>query len=199
MFVLGSSSPSRLALLKQANFIPDKVEGADIDETPLKREKPLDYVKRIAESKAEHLHKKYFGSVILCADTIGVTRSKIHQKAHTCEEVIENLKELSGKSTKVVTAVCLITSDHKKIRKLAETKLKIKHLSDNDIDEYVKSGCGLNVAGGIKMEAMFESFVIKISGNYSNILGLPLYDVRNILISAGVKPCLISDKANGQA
>ena len=188
MFLLGSSSPSRLLLLKQANFIPDLVEGADIDETPLKREKPIDYVKRIAESKAEHLHKKHFGNVILCADTIVCCRSKIYQKAYTDDDVRQFLNDFSGKSIKLITAVYAITSDHKRIKKLSETSVKFKHLNEGDINEYIKSKDGLRKAGGIAIESMLESLVIRISGNYSNIMGLPLYDVRNILISAGIKP-----------
>ena len=72
-FILGSGSSSRLALIKQAGFEPDIIEPADIDETPLKKEKPLDYVKRVSAEKCHFLHKKYYGEVILTADSIGET------------------------------------------------------------------------------------------------------------------------------
>ncbi|MDD2840768.1 MAG: Maf family protein, partial [Rickettsiales bacterium] len=67
------------------------------------------------------------------------------------------------------------------------TYIKYKHFNEIDIKEYIKSGEGLNKAGGICIEGIMESFVIKIIGSYSNIMGLPLYETRNMLISAGIR------------
>lgn len=186
-FVLGSESKIRLQLLKQINIKPDIIAPAKIDETPLKKEKPFDYVKRMAKTKAESLHQKYFGSVILSADTIINYQSRIIQKPKNNEEIHELLNSYSSKNIKVITSVYMINSDHKRSTKTVETSLKFKHLSKLDIDEYVIGGYGLGKAGGIAIESMMESFVKRIVGSYSNILGLPLYETRNMLISAGVK------------
>lgn len=185
-FVLGSSSQSRLLLIKQAGFKPDVIAPADIDETPLKKEKPLDYVKRIAESKARTLHEKYFGDVILTADTIVSTKSLILRKAHTNEDVEKCLNYISGRNIKVITSLCVINSDNKLSQKTVITNIKYKHFNNIDIKQYIASKEGLNKAGGICIEGMMDSFVIKIIGSYSNIMGLPLYETRNMLISAGI-------------
>lgn len=186
-FVLGSSSKTRLNLLKQINFYPDIIEGADINEKPFKREKPIDYVKRMADTKAKTLYSKYFGNVILCADTIISNEAKIIQKPKDNEELKEMLRYYSSRNIKVITSICLITSDHKFVKKTVSTSLKFKHLNEFDIKEYIKSGYGLGKAGGIAIETMMDAFVIKIVGSYSNIQGLPLYETRNLLISAGVE------------
>ncbi len=186
-FILGSGSPSRLALIKQAGFEPDIIEAADIDETPLKKEKPLDYVKRVSAEKCYFLHKKYYGEVILTADSIGETRGIILRKAHTDEDVEKYMKLMSGRNVKLITSVCLINSEHKFSQKTINTSIKFKHFNDLDIQEYVKSKEGLKKAGGMMIEGMAESYVIKIVGSYSNIMGLPLYQTRNMLISAGIK------------
>ena len=189
-FVLGSSSKIRLKLLEQINVKPDIIAPADIDETPNKKENPLDYVKRMAESKARCLHTKYFGDVILSADTIMNYQSRIIQKPKDNKEVEKLLEFYSGKNIKVITSVYMITSDNKTAQKTVETTLKFKHLSRLDIGEYVARGYGLGKAGGVAIESMMESFVIRIIGSYSNIMGLPLYETRNMLISAGIKPNL---------
>ncbi len=186
-FILGSSSPSRLLLLRQTKFEPDVIAPADIDETPLKKEKPIDYVKRVSELKVRALHEKYFGDVILTADTIIATKSLIMRKAHTDNDVEEFLHHISGRNIRVITSVCVINADNKMAKKTIITSLKYKHLNEIDIKEYIKSGEGLNKAGGVCIEGMMESFVIKIIGSYSNIMGLPLYETRNMLVSAGIK------------
>ena len=187
-FVLGSGSPSRLQLLKQINFQPDIIFPADIDETPLKKEKPIDYVKRMAETKAETVNQKYFGNVILSADTIVNYQSRTIQKPKNNEEIAELLNFYSSKNIKLITAIYMITADAKRAKKTVETTIKFKHLSKLDIDEYIKGAYGLNKAGGIMIESIMDAFVIRIIGSYSNIMGLPLYETRNMLISAGIKP-----------
>ena len=188
-FVLASSSPFRLNLLRKINFVPDIVEGANIDETPYKKEKPLDYVKRMAETKAETLNQKYFGNIILAADTIVNYQTRIIQKPKDKDELISMIKSYSNRSIKLITSVYLIKEDNKRSRKTVITSVKFKPLNQRDIDDYmnIKDIDLMINCGGIAFETLMESFVVRIIGYYSNILGLPLYTVRNMLISAGVK------------
>ncbi len=186
-FILGSSSKVRLDLLKQINFVPDIIYAPNIDEKPIKKEKPLDYVKRIAEEKADSLHQKFYGDVILSADTIVSTQIKIIQKPKDNDEIKKLLKYYSSKNIKLITSICIITSDHKKIKKTITTKIKFKNLNQQDIEEYINGDYGSGKAGGIAIESLMESFIIKMVGSYSNIMGLPLYETRNALISAGIK------------
>jgi septum formation protein len=113
-------------------------------------------------------------------------RNQIIQKTYTDEEVRKSLEDCSGKSYKAITSFC-VYSKKKISQKTLTTSIKYKHFSKDDIDDYVKSKQGIKKAGGICIEGLLESFVIKIIGNYSNIGGLPLYDVTNALISAGIK------------
>jgi septum formation protein len=186
-FVLASASKSRLRLLGQAHFIPKKIIPADVDETPLKKEKPRDYVLRISKMKAAKIAGEHAGENVLAADTIVVLNNKIIQKLKTKEDVGHYLRLYSGRNVKVMTGVCFINKTGLVTSKLVESKIKFKHINENDIADAIRYGDDLNCAGGIKMESFCEVLVKSISGSYSNIIGLPLYEARNILTSNGVK------------
>ena len=186
-FVFGSASISRLELLRKINFTPSLVVWTSIDETPQKKEKPLDYVRRMAKTKAETLNEKYYGSIILCTDTIVYYQTRIFKKPVYKEEMVEFLNFYSSKNIKVATSLYLIGVNHNRSQKVVETTLKFKHLHLTDIEEYIKCDQWKDKAGGIAIETLMDSFVIRIIGSYSNIIGLPLYETRNILISAGVE------------
>lgn len=186
-FILGSTSKSRAELIKIINIVPDMIIGADIDETPKKKEKPEVYVKRVAFEKMQRLLLDNKDDIILTADSIMTRNRRIMQKAKTDQEVIEMLNFMSGKSIKALTSVCVARQGLIMGQKLVSTKLKIKRLSNLDIQEYVESKQGLNKAGGVFYEGLFNSFVKEIIGSSTNIMGLPLYEVRNMLITAGLK------------
>ncbi|MDR0423147.1 MAG: Maf family nucleotide pyrophosphatase [Rickettsiales bacterium] len=185
-FVLGSGSKSRLKLIEQSGFVPDLIEAPDVDETPLKKEKVLDYVKRVSKAKCEFLSKRYSDDVVLTADTVMSHRGQIVRKIYTGDDIKDFLESCSGRSVKAITSLCVYDAE-KISQKTIETSLKYKHLNKSEIDEYVKSGIGIGKAGGVAIESFMECFVIRIIGSYSNILGLPLYDVNNMLVSAGIK------------
>jgi septum formation protein len=113
-------------------------------------------------------------------------QNQIIRKANTDEEVLKSLKKCSGKSYKVITSTCVYNKE-KIAQKTIATSIKYKNFSENDIADYIKSKQGIGKAGGIMIEGIMESFVIKIIGNYSAIMGLPLYYVSNMLISAGIQ------------
>ena len=180
-FILASQSPQRRRLLMQIGFEPAKIEAADIDETPQKGEKPSAYVKRMAWEKALHVAEKYPGEIVLGGDAVIVVNSKIIQKAHSDEEQEKVMKMLSGKTHKVLSAVCVINREGRKALRLSTTKM-----SDKEIEDYVNSKEWIGAAG-YKIEGCLAGLVRKISGSYSGVVGLPLYEARNMLISAGVK------------
>ena len=182
-FILGSSSKSRLELLEKIGIKPDIVAPADIDETPLKNEKPEDYVKRISIAKCQKTLETYQQGCVLTADTIVTRNRKIMQKAHNNEELLKFLHFLSGKSCKVLTVISLGKNGKLITSKLISTKIKFKNFTDLDIRQYLEFGNGLNKAGGIYIEGLMDSFVLEIHGSYSNIRGLPLYETRNLLLS----------------
>ncbi len=180
--VLASASQRRLDLLRQINIEPSFVVAANIDEGELKREKPRQYAARVALSKAKEVAKNHQDKLVLAADTIVISANKILHKPETDEQVLKCLNLLSGKSHRVVTAFSLINQD-KIISKLVETRVVFKRLTSSEINDYVTSKEGIGKAGGYSIQGYAGSFVINIFGSYTNIVGLPLYEVRNVLIS----------------
>lgn len=185
-FILASQSPQRRALLQQIGFEPAKIEPADIDETPNKQERPYQYVKRMAQEKALAVANKHPKEVVLASDTIIVVGTRIVQKAKTDDDQRKVMEMLSGKSHKVLTGVCVIGRDGHIALRLNVNKIKMKRLSKEEIDEYVAShewqGCA-----GYRIEGLMGGFVEQLIGSYSGVVGLPLYEARNLLIGAGVK------------
>ncbi|MFC1659148.1 Maf family protein [Pseudomonadota bacterium] len=180
-FILASKSPRRIELLKQIGYKPKEIISSNIAETPLKKELPKDFVLRMAVEKAKDVHSKYPNDYVLGADTIVVFGRKILQKAYSDEDVKNFLKALSGRRHRVYTGICLISLDSKISKKIVETIVKFKRLDNLDIKEYTKSKEGLEKAGGYAIQGLGGAFVSWISGSYSNVVGLPLYETRNLL------------------
>lgn len=185
-FVLASGSPQRKVLLEQIGMTPFLIEAADIDETPKKDEKASAYVKRMAREKALCVAKKYPGKIVLACDTIIVAGTQIVQKAHSDEEQTKVMKLISGKAHKVLSAVCVVDSKGKAHIRLSSTKILMKRMSDKEIDDYVDSKEWVGAAG-YKIEGRLAAFVRKIIGSYSGVVGLPLFETRNLLVGAGIK------------
>ena len=185
-FVLASGSPQRKLLLEQIDMVPSLIEAADIDETPKKDEKASAYVKRMAREKALSVARKHPGKIVLACDTIIVAGTQIIQKAHSDEEQTKVMKLISGKAHKVLSAVCVVDSKGKTRIRLSSTKILMKRMSDKEIDDYVNSKEWVGAAG-YKIEGRLAAFVRKIIGSYSGVVGLPLFETRNLLVGAGIK------------
>lgn len=187
-FILASGSQSRLKLLRQMGAEPKSIKPADIDETPLKKEKPIDYVQRIAKLKAETIAINNPNENILSGDSIVVVNNRIIQKPKNKQDIELFLKMYSGKNIKCYSAVYFIKKNGSISKKLVLTKIKFKHLSQKDINDILNNEENLaySSAGGLVLEGLTEALIKSINGSYSNILGLPLYDVRNMFVSAGI-------------
>lgn len=185
-FVLASGSPQRKLLLEQIDMVPSLIEAADIDETPKKDEKASAYVKRMAREKALSVARKHPGKIVLACDTIIVAGTQIIKKAHSDEEQTKVMKLISGKAHKVLSAVCVVDSKGKTRIRLSSTKILMKRMSDKEIDDYVNSKEWVGAAG-YKIEGRLAAFVRKIIGSYSGVVGLPLFETRNLLVGAGIK------------
>ena len=184
-FILASGSIHRKELLLSADFEPKEIVTADIDETPYPDEKPVDYVCRMAKTKAEAVHALKPAEIILAADTIVVCNNRIIQKSKNAEEQRAVMKLLSGSKHCVLTAVCLIHKDGTIHQEMSETGVKFKTLSEKEIDLYVSSNrwvgcCGYNNDG------IMESFTEGYEGSYSGLVGLPLCIVRKLFEEVGL-------------
>ncbi|WP_420135093.1 Maf-like protein [Rhodopseudomonas sp.] len=189
--VLASASPRRLALLNQAGIEPDALRPADVDETPTKGELPRACATRLARAKAEaalksvQLDDDLRGAFVLTADTVVAVGRRILPKAELVDEASQCLRLLSGRNHRVYSAICLVTPKGGFRQRLVETKVRFKRLNEEDIDGYVASGEWRGKAGGYAVQGIAGSFVVKIVGSYTNIVGLPLYETMTLLGGEG--------------
>ncbi len=180
--VLASGSPRRLALLNQAGIEPDALQPADVDETPSKGELPRACANRLARAKAEaalasiKLNDNLRGAYILAADTVVAVGRRILPKAELVDEASQCLRLLSGRNHRVYTAVCLVTPNEAFRQRLVETRVRFKRLTEDDIRAYLDAGEWRGKAGGYAVQGIAGSFVVKMVGSYSNVVGLPLYE-----------------------
>src|SRR5689334_20766538 len=137
--ILASSSPRRLELLASIGIIPHQTFSPDINESPLKHEEISQYVRRIACLKAQVVHTQNPNAYILAADTIVELGGKIVLKAHDQEEARTILMRLSGRRHRVHTGVCVISPEGKEAYRAVLTRLSLKHISREELDDYLDS------------------------------------------------------------
>jgi septum formation protein len=185
--VLASASPRRLDLLRQIGIVPARVDPAEIDETPEKGELPAHYAKRIAAAKLAAVAPRHPGCFVLAADTVVACGRRILPKAEDQNTVRRCLDLLSGRRHHVLGAIAIAAPDGKRIDRLVDTSVIFKRLSDPEVAAYVAGGEGLGKAGGYAVQGRAAVFVRAISGSYSNVVGLSLYDVAAMLTGLGFK------------
>jgi septum formation protein len=185
--VLASASPRRLDLLRQIGLRPDAVEAAEVDETPLKDETPRLLATRLAVAKADRVAARNAGSHVLGADTVVALGRRVLPKAESEAEVRECLELLSGRAHRVLTGICAIGPDGRRVGRLVESRLHFKRLTRGEVDGYVGCGEGLGKAGGYAIQGRAGAFVIALQGSYSGVVGLPLYEVANLLSGLGYR------------
>ena len=193
---LASASPRRKDLLQQIGVVPDQIIVANIEETPLKGELVDKMTQRLAILKAEEVAKQIEDGYVIAADTAIEIGRKTLGKAENEEDVARMIERLSGRKHRVYTSVVVaLVRDHKIIKsaiKTSKTTITLKRLSKSDLDSYIKSGHGIGREGGFNIQGMVECFVKSINGSYSGIVGLPLYETNNLLISLGYKKNTLS-------
>lgn len=192
--VLASASPRRIELLQQAGIEPDRLYPADMDETPLRAEHPRSLARRLSQAKAEAalegLKKEgaeAANAYILAADTVVAVGRRILPKPETSDEASNCLKLLSGRTHRVYTGLCLITPAGKRRQRISETRLRFKRLSREELAAYLASGEWRGKAGGYAIQGLAGTFVVKLVGSYTGVVGLPLYETIGLLISDGYK------------
>lgn len=189
--VLASGSPRRLGLLNQSGIEPDQLLPCEIDETPVKGELPRAYATRLARAKAEaaleavRRSDELRGSFIVAADTVVAVGRRILPKAELLDEAAQCLRLLSGRNHRVYSGVCVITPKEAFRQRLVETRVRFKRLSQEDLDAYLASGEWRSKAGGYAIQGLAGSFVVKVVGSYSNVVGLPLYETVALLAGEG--------------
>ena len=184
--VLASSSPRRRELLARLGVTPARIASPDIDETPRPREAPRAYALRLACEKAAAVARAE-GEVVLAGDTTVALGARILDKAETPEQVAAMLRRLSGRRHHCISAVCVIDARGVARHRVADTVVAFTRLSEAEIAAYVASGEGLGKAGGYAIQGRAEALVRFISGSHSGVMGLPLFETRALLRSAGLR------------
>ena len=182
--ILGSASLRRRELLEQLGLVPHEMRAPDIDETPLKGELPRAYVARIARAKADALVPGA-GEVLLCADTTVALGRRILGKPADAGQAAEFLYALSGRRHHVITAVALRTADRTRER-VVDTVVKVRQLSDADVNAYLASGEWQGKAGGYAIQGLFGAHIPWLQGSFTGVVGLPLAETAGLLQAAGL-------------
>jgi septum formation protein len=189
--VLASASPRRLALLEQAGIMPHALRPATIDESVAKGEEPRHIVRRLARAKCEaaarliRAEKEYAKAFVLAAETVVAVGRRVLGKAELEHEAGNALRFLRGRAHRVHTAICLLTPDNRWRERVVETRVRFRNLSNEEIGNYLASGEWKGKAGGYAIQGIAGSFVVKLVGSYTNVLGLPLTEVVNLLEGEG--------------
>lgn len=164
--------------------MPDKILPADIDETPLPMELPRSLAIRLAHEKLQAVAKQHSKDVVLAADTVVAVGRRILPKAESADDVRACLRLLSGRRHHVYTAVALHVPGKKIKKRIVDSVVTFHTLSKKEIDAYVTGGEGIGKAGGYAIQGAAAAHIRFISGSYSNIVGLPLFEVAQMLKSS---------------
>jgi len=183
--VLASASPRRRDLLARIGVAPARIVAPDIDETPLRNERPRDYVRRVAAAKAAAVERAP-GEVILAADTTIAVGRRILGKPEDEADLRMMLGLLAGRRHHCLSAVAVIDAEGRLRERLSDTIVTFKPLSLAEIDDYVASGEGEGKAGGYAIQGRAETWVRRLAGSHSGVVGLPLYETGALLRAAGV-------------
>jgi septum formation protein len=182
--ILGSGSPRRKELLAQLGLVPDAILPPDIDEDPRKGELPRPYCARLAREKAMAVPGDD-DDVILCADTTVALGRRIMGKPRDAGEAAAFLVALGGRRHEVITAVAVRRGGRIWTRE-SVSAVKMKRLSDVELNAYLASGEWEGKAGGYAIQGMAGAFIPWISGSFTGIVGLPLAETAALLTSAGL-------------
>lgn len=185
--VLASSSPRRRALLEQIGISPARTLSPDIDETPRRGELPRDYAVRLAAEKAAAVPRGP-DEVVIAGDTTVAAGRRILPPADTDDIIRQCLTLLSGRRHRVFSAVAAIDAEGRLRQRVGVTIVTFKRLSDAEIDAYVRCGEGRGKAGGYAIQGRAAAFVRFLSGSYSGVVGLPLYETSALLAASGIVP-----------
>jgi septum formation protein len=199
--ILASGSPRRVELLAQVGIEPARLMPMDLDETPRRGEHPRSLAWRLSAEKAraaalalkdpafrgpaltegDGLGKPY----LLAADTVVSVGRRILQKPESLGDATAALTLLSGRSHRVYTGICLIAPDGSLRQKVVDTKVRFRRLTSHDIESYLASGQWRGKAGGYAIQGIAGSFVVKLVGSYTNVVGLPLTETVALLSGEG--------------
>lgn len=172
--ILASSSPRRLALLRQVGLEP-RLETPEVDEAPLPREQPRAHALRLAHAKSAAVLARLGPepAFVLAADTVVACGRRILPKPMEAAEAERCLRLLSGRRHRVYTGV-VVTAPGGRAARVVMTTVELKRLDAEDLSAHLASGEWRGKAGGYAIQGRAEAWVRSINGSWSNVVGLPL-------------------------
>lgn len=192
---LASRSPRRRELLQQIG-VDFQLVDAEVDETPLAAEEPARYVERMARAKARaglaqcRSAEHSAHPVVLGADTAVVVAGEIFGKPRDRSHGLAMLRRLADSEHQVLSAVCLTDGERERCE-LSATRIRFRTIEDRELAAYWDSGEPVDKAGGYAIQGLGAVFVEQLSGSYSGVVGLPLFETADLLRHFGV-PCGLS-------
>jgi len=183
--ILASKSPRRKHLLEQAG-LKFSVIPSDFDETSVAMSDPASYVRALAEFKALDISHKHPDSWVIGADTLVLIDNQALGKPGSDDEAREMLKRLSGKRHQVLTGYCICCRAKKQLfSETVKTDVRFKNLRREEIDWYIGTGEPSDKAGAYAIQGLGSFLVRSIKGSYTNVVGLPVCEVMEVLIGQG--------------
>jgi septum formation protein len=187
--VLASASPRRKDILEQLG-LTFRILPSGIDETALAAEQPAEHVERLARGKAAEIATRLAAdrdpACILAADTIVVIDGQILGKPRDDGDALRMLRSLSGRTHRVISGVALAQSDGHVESAVFTTDVTFRKLDDRSARAYVMSGEGRDKAGSYAIQGFGAGLVTRVSGSYTNVVGLPAAETIDLLLRAGV-------------
>jgi len=188
LLVLASASPRRLDLLRQIGIEPDRIDPADIDEIVQPGELPPSHAMRLAEEKARAVMPRHPGAFILAADTVVVCGRRILPKPADPATARSCLELLSGRRHRVHSGIAVVDPNERLTLRRVDSHVAFKRLSEAEIAAYLRSGEWQGKAGGYAIQGRAAALIRWVSGSYSNVVGLPLFETAQLLTGRGYRP-----------
>ena len=188
LLVLASASPRRLDLLRQIGIEPDRIDPADIDEIVQPGELPPSNAMRLAEEKARAVMPRHPGAFILAADTVVACGRRILPKPADPATARSCLELLSGRRHRVHSGIAVVDPNERLTLRRVDSHVAFKRLSEAEIAAYLRSGEWQGKAGGYAIQGRAAALIRWVSGSYSNIVGLPLFETAQLLAGRGYRP-----------
>jgi len=188
LLVLASASPRRLDLLRQIGIEPDRIDPADIDEIAQPGELPPSHAMRLAEEKARAVMPRHPGAFILAADTVVACGRRILPKPADPATARSCLELLSGRRHRVHSGIAVVDPDERLTLRRVDSHVAFKRLSEAEITAYLCSGEWRGKAGGYAIQGRAAALIRWVSGSYSNVVGLPLFETAQLLTGRGYRP-----------
>jgi nucleoside triphosphate pyrophosphatase len=193
LLVLASASPRRLDLLRQIGLVPDRIDPADVDETPRPGELPPAHAMRLAEEKARSVMPRHPGAYVLAADTVVACGRRILPKTSDPATARSCLELLSGRRHRVHSGIALASPSDRLTLRRVDTQVAFKRLSEAEITAYLCCGEWRDKPGGYAIQGRAAGLIRWVRGSYSNVVGLPLFETAQLLAGRGYRiPCSAS-------